>query len=213
MIALPAALCLLMAGCVNSLPTPPDPLHAVFSTRPRTSLGINETYDTIVMVEVETREEYATRKHGDWITEWSLCKSQVLQVLYGKLSDQRLNIRCASSYPTPESGILLEIALGPMQTGNLVVLFLDTTTKPYRIVFCQTRIPKNEWNQLTPNDNFNIMRAVETYLDFCPSHLGYLGKTDASYVVSDGARTISVDRTTWTAKQYTGDEFKKRQNR
>jgi len=198
---------LVITGCANSPPQPPEQLHAVFSRKPRTSLSIQEPYDTIIMASVDSNEEYAKKRKGDWITTWYLCKLNVLQVLAGEIPESTLNVRNAAAFPTPESGILLSIDPGPLQPGNLVAFWLDTRVKPYTIVFCQTRTPREEWCNIPAHANLQITRAIETRLRYCPSYLEYLGQTDTSHVVSDGPRTFSVDKTTWIARKYTGDQF------
>lgn len=208
-----ATLCILLYRRQLAPPLPPEPLHAILSTQPRTRLGVTQQYDAIVLVSVDSVYEYETRKKGNWITHWYLCKTSVLQVFEGTVSETNLNVRFSDAWPTPESGIILDKNPSVFQNEAVIALWMKTNTRPYEIVFIQKRFwlanqgQLTGWTSLNADTNLNITRAVERHLRYCPTILKFLGETDDSYVVSDGPRKISIDKQTFSTSKYTGTSY------
>ena len=188
------AMLISLAGCTSRPPEPPDQIHAVFSDKPVTSLGINEPFDTVITVTVDSVEKYGETTEGDWITEYHLGRLNVLQILEGPFSMTKMNFGFQTAYPTPESGIVLDASPPVVQPGNHLALWMNTKVQPFVVVFCQTRSSQEGWSHLSPAENMKITRAFEKYLGSCPRHLEYKKQTDTSHVISDGARTLTVDK-------------------
>ena len=157
-------------------------------------LGINEPFDTVITATVDSVKKYGETTEGDWVREYHMGKLTVLEVLHGSFSMKRFNIRFTTSRPTEGSEVVLKAGVPTVREENHLALWMNTKVQPFVIVFTQTRNDSKAWSHLSPAENWRITQAVSKYLDACPRLLEYKSQTDTAHVLSDGPRTITVEK-------------------
>ena len=119
-------------------PVPPPPVNAAFAE----SIAIHDvggqghsgpSGDTRLTVRCRSYDKFAERKRGDWITTWYVVRCDVLSVDRGTWPHAELSFTCGVSWPTPESGIMVQ-AEWLYPPGKIWVFELDTRRHPALIV-------------------------------------------------------------------------------
>ena len=187
----------------------PPGVDAVVNVDLREERDLELKYDALIMVSVESISEYSSSRWGNWVTTWYVCTATVSRVLKGDLEQGVIKIAYSQKLPTPESGIVLDLALPTYRQGAILALGLRMAKRPFEVVFDQERVSRQrygkptDWLSLDENVNLRITQAAEHFLGFRPSTLILEGQTDEAYIISDYSRMISVDKKTFNATSFT----------
>ncbi len=133
--ALAGLACLLWTGlCGCGEPRPPGRVNARLDLAERPSPSAESPGDTVVRGTIRSAKRYASRVRGDWEDSWHLVIVDVIEVQRGRWPDRTVSFTCRETWPTIESGIVLDESPPWWMPGSMVVLRLDTTRRPARIV-------------------------------------------------------------------------------
>ncbi len=165
-----------VAGC--GPPAPPQRVNAVLpenlSTRGESQENCDKA-DAVVLAQCTLRQEYAKRTKGDWRQHWYVSRWQVVRVERGQWPDASADFIFYESWPTLESGIILEALLPVYYRGALLAFCIDTSQgRP--IIAAQeerSRIPPHGKPRRPPRDFYDfgkdstyqqIMAAANRYV-------------------------------------------------
>lgn len=96
---------------------------------------LSETGDTRVRACCREYREFAQRKRDkDWIETWAVAKFDVREVLRGVWPNDELSFLRMSTWPTPESGMVVEQELLLYRPGVEFLFELRTDEQPARVV-------------------------------------------------------------------------------
>ena len=194
---------LLLVGCSEPQREPQKSINHpsvnVVPVSPRPTSRPSARGDAVVVARLVSHREYATEPTDDrnWRRHWYLTKFDVLRVEQGKWADTDVRISTDNVWPTPESGIILD--MGPdmripaAYPGSVWALQLDTTANPAKLVGYDER------SLVPPHDKPSVRlldSSPERYILPVKAYMASLGKepnkdfyfggieqTDTAYVV------------------------------
>lgn len=239
--------CILPAGCRRGFeppsgppPTPPEPVNARLPNH--IGLGGSDSPDangdTRIVGRCVASDEYGVVRHGDWNDHWMLVRVQVLNVEKGHWGRQtaatgenepngpqgsfvELRFVAMDTWPTPESGIMIDKGPWAYRKGSPFAFSLDTSHRPAVIVGQQGRSiidPNNPPHQIDwPNDQAKRQAFgkkldeavnaynVRVYGKLSAKWMSYPEETADAYVVQVGRggdveEILLIDKKTFEAK-------------
>ncbi len=137
-----ACLCVLH-GCSPTAPVAPEPVNARLPNNVAIYVNSEAAGDTVVVGRCVSSREYAAVRRGNWIDHWNLVRVEVIAIEKGhwtaRLSEDAnaslsLKFVARDSWPTPESGIMVDRAPWPYRSGLVYAFTLDTGQVPALIV-------------------------------------------------------------------------------
>jgi hypothetical protein len=125
-------------------PAPPGQVNAVLSRDLpiyREEPEVCDKADTVVLAQCVQRQEYAKTVRGDWERHWYLTSWRVVGVERGRWPDASVDFIFYESWPTPESGIVLDLRAGPpvYHRGALTAFCVDTSQRKPVVVAQEER--------------------------------------------------------------------------
>ena len=141
-----AGLLLVAASGCRGVPSPPVPVNADLVSHEPPRETTDASADAIVVGVFRQFEPYASRVRGGWEYTWHRVAYAVLATERGSWSAPEVSFVFDVVWPTPESGVILEALEHPFHPGNVSAFFLDTRSRPPRIVATEgrSRIPPFE---------------------------------------------------------------------
>jgi len=109
--------------------------------------------DTVIVGRCVSCQEYATKTQGDWVHYWYVVRVEMISLEKGQWDKPMsldwpdgpapigLSFVAHDSWPTPESGILVDQLMWPWREGTVHAITLDTTVTPALIVKQEYRDP------------------------------------------------------------------------
>jgi hypothetical protein len=130
--------CLAASGCRSSgPPRPPGRLPAINVVIPDDRPWyFDRAADAPTRVVARCRgcEYFWKKTRGNWEYTWAVVRFDVLSVEHGSWPDATLAFVCWESWPTPESGIMINRPPSPYRKDATLVFDLDTMQNPARVV-------------------------------------------------------------------------------
>lgn len=188
-----------VAGC--GAPAPPQRVNAVLPDNLPAYRGSQEDCDkadAVVLAQCTQRQEYAKRVSGNWERHWYVSTWQVVRVERGRWPDGSVDFIFYERWPTPESGIVLDLRAGPpvYYRGALMAFCIDTSRRRPTVVAQEerSRIPPHAKLRQPPRDfrreendvHRQIIAAVDRFFENDPRKLGMrqvVEEYDGFYVV------------------------------
>lgn len=132
---------LLFVGC-SSTPAPPQEVNAKLEdlspyiiTKPDKT-----TADTLVVAQCKKINEYAvTKQNKNWRYHWYYTEWDVINVEKGKWPEPQIKFVFRDSWPTPESGIIIDKQEHPYQKGRIFFFEFDMSRKEPLIIAQEQR--------------------------------------------------------------------------
>lgn len=127
-------------------PAPPQRVNAVLPKNLpiyREEPEACDKADAVVLTQCTQRQEYAKRVRGNWERHWYVTSWRVVRVERGQWPDASVDFISYESWPTLESGIVLE-ALPPVYYPGALLAFCIDTSQRRPIIVAQeerSRIP------------------------------------------------------------------------
>ena len=152
-LGLMSALLLAQGACRTPAPPVPPPHNATFGE----GVSINgvhpegtsapgwwdpqrqPTGNTRLRARYISSDKFGERRRGDWIESWEIVRFDVLAVERGTWTDPTLSFIVSSSWPTPESGIMVMMPAWPFRKGAEYLFEIET--RPHAAVIVDILIP------------------------------------------------------------------------
>jgi hypothetical protein len=152
-----------VAGC--GPPAPPQRVNAILPKNLPAYRGSQEDCDkadAVMLAQCTLRQEYAKRVQGNWEQHWYATSWRVVRVERGQWPDVSVDFISYESWPTPESGIILEALLAVYYRGALLAFCIDTSQDKPTIVAQEqrSRIPPHGKLRLPPRDFYDPGKVI-----------------------------------------------------
>ena len=87
------------------------------------------TPDTVILSQCSEITEFSKKVKGNWQTHWSKVSWKIINVEKGTWNQPELSFVIADTWPTPQSGIMIEKMAFPYNPGRLFRFGLDSSKK------------------------------------------------------------------------------------
>jgi len=194
-----AVLTVLVCGCTRQgdagpPPAPPKPVNTTIGCETAYGYGENDMSggDTVVIARCRGADEYAkTLRDKNWEDHWYLVTYDVLAVERGTWAEKELRFVFLDSWPTRESGIMLDKGPFPFAPGCVSAFSLKTVGGPGRIVAMERRSLLAPYGSLTaarltttPEGNAEYGRIINAVQAF----------QEKEKIPVEGVKTVDEDR-------------------
>jgi len=192
-----SVLAVLIFGCESvdgPPPAPPKPVNATIEEKTAYGYGENDTStgDTVLVARCRGADEYAkTLRDKNWEDHWYLVTYDVLAVERGTWADQELKFVFMDSWPTRESGIMLDKAPFPFAPGCVSVFSLKTGGEPARIVAVERRSLLAPYGGLTAA---LLTRTAEGNAEYGRIMKAVAAFGDQEKIPAEGVKTVDEER-------------------
>jgi hypothetical protein len=116
-------------------PTPPTPCNAIWSPQ-----GGVENGDAVVIARSRGAAIYATNSAGkDWVCNWYLVSLDVIAVERGTWKEKDVTFVYPDTWPTRESGIMIDKDMFPFAKDFIFAVTLKTTAVPAIVLALERR--------------------------------------------------------------------------
>ncbi len=204
----------LTAGCEltgSGAPKPPGPVTAELPEHSPFFRMDDRPCDVSLLAQCVSIDLYAQTKRGDWITNWYLTRWHILEVREGAWEYEDLAFVFRDSWPTPESGILLQKLPVLYIPGRIFLFGLGINDRlvvrrqeprsylpPYgRITTIDRLEAPHTWETLSRNlqravDRHPRAKVGETTLP--PVHWSLWEQTESAYIIEVWTDSAWTDR-------------------